>query len=54
MKSPLGDRESRRNNSAGEENITMNRKQYIDYYIVGCCRCCCHCRSGGEPWKQGE
>ena len=29
MKSPLGDRESRRNNSAGEENITMNRNSIL-------------------------
>ena len=29
MKSPLGDRESRRNNSAGEENIAMNRNSIL-------------------------
>ena len=29
MKSPLGDRESRRNSSAGEENIAMNRNSIL-------------------------
>ena len=29
MKSPLGDRESRRNSSAGEENIAMKRNSIL-------------------------